>query len=179
MAASPARCECPAESRHAHWASGAVYRSRAILRPNTRGIGGDTCTSRRLDCRGRSTCHVLPHEAASGPANMALDEALLEWVAGGAGTACLRTYGWTTPTLSLGYFQRLAEVQADPRFQSVPLVRRLTGGGAIWHHHEVTYALVVAADHPLARPSTGLYRTVHAAIADALVEVGNFRGPAG
>ncbi len=50
-------------------------------------------------------------------------------------------------------------------FQSVPLVRRLTGGGAIWHHHEVTYALVVPADHPLARPSTGLYQAVHAAIA--------------
>jgi lipoyl(octanoyl) transferase len=103
---------------------------------------------------------------------MALDEALLERVAGGAGAAYLRTYGWTTPTLSLGYFQRLTEVQADPRFLSVPMVRRLTGGGAIWHDREVTYALVVAADHPLARPSTGLYQTVHAAIADALLEVG-------
>jgi lipoyl(octanoyl) transferase len=117
-------------------------------------------------------CLVLPHEAADGPANMALDEALLERVASGADTAYLRTYGWTTPTLSLGYFQRLTEIQADPRFQSVPMVRRLTGGGAIWHHHELTYALVVAANHPLARPSTGLYQTVHAAIIDALLEVG-------
>jgi lipoyl(octanoyl) transferase len=105
---------------------------------------------------------------------MALDEALLERLAGGTGTAYLRTYGWTTPTLSLGYFQRLADVQADPRFLSVPLVRRLTGGGAIWHDREVTYALVVAADHSLARPSTGLYQSVHAAIANALSEVGVF-----
>jgi lipoyl(octanoyl) transferase len=119
-----------------------------------------------------AACHVLPHIVASGPANMALDEALLEWVAGGGAVACLRTYGWTTPTLSLGYFQRLAEIQTDPRFQTVPLVRRLTGGGAIWHHHEVTYALVVAGNHPLARPSTGLYRAVHAAIAEALGAVG-------
>ena len=103
---------------------------------------------------------------------MALDEALLESAAGGARIAYLRTYGWTTPTLSLGYFQCLTEVQADPRFRSAPLVRRLTGGGAIWHHHEVTYALILPAHHPLARSSTGLYQTVHAAIASALLEVG-------
>ena len=121
---------------------------------------------------GEIQCDVFPHETAAGPANMALDEALLERVAAGVGTAYLRTYGWTTPTLSLGYFQHLVDVQADPRFQSVPLVRRLTGGGAIWHHHELTYALVVAANHPLARPSTGLYQTVHAAIVNALLEVG-------
>jgi lipoyl(octanoyl) transferase len=110
---------------------------------------------------------------------MALDEALLDWVADGAATSCLRTYGWTTPTLSLGYFQRLTEVQADSRFQSVALVRRLTGGGAIWHHHEVTYSLVVAATHPLARPSTGLYRAVHGAIANALCAAGIAAGRRG
>ncbi len=117
-------------------------------------------------------CHVLPYEAGSGPANMALDEALLERVAGGAETAYLRTYGWTTPTLSLGYFQRLAEVRADARFQNAPLVRRLTGGGAIWHHHEVTYALVINANHPLVHPRAGLYYAVHAAIIAALAEGG-------
>ena len=54
----------------------------------------------------------------------------------------------------------------------------MTGGGAIWHHHEVTYALVVPANHPLARPSTELYQAVHAAIANALLERGDFRGTA-
>jgi lipoate-protein ligase A len=119
-----------------------------------------------------NTCRVVRHEDADGPTNMAIDEALLEAVASTAGPAYLRTYGWTVPTLSLGYFQRLAEARADPRFQSVPLVRRLTGGGAIWHHHEVTYALVVPATHPLARPSTKLYHTVHSAIASALLQRG-------
>ena len=153
--------------------AGALIAGRAILTDRRREESVViTCTTRRERLPLDLTCHVFPHAAASGPANMALDEALLEWVAGGASTACLRTYGWTTPTLSLGYFQRLAEAQADPRFQSVPVVRRLTGGGAIWHHHEVTYALVVAANHPLARPSTGLYRAVHAAIASALCAAG-------
>src|SRR5262249_35193224 len=39
-------------------------------------------------------------------------------------------------------------------------------------HHELTYALVVPASHPLARPSTELYRAVHSAIVAALVELG-------
>ena len=174
MAASAARCECREDGGPAlrvwMWLSGvgepliAQSRNRwCYLQERTAGLADGM------------QCHVLPHETANGPVNMALDEALLERVAGGAGTAFLRTYGWTTPTLSLGYFQRLTEVQADPRFRSVPLVRRLTGGGAIWHHHEVTYALVVAANHPLAHPSTGLYEAVHAAIADALSERGSPR----
>jgi lipoate-protein ligase A len=120
-----------------------------------------------------NVCHIYPYEIADGPANMALDEALLDAVAGfGSPAAVLRTYGWSEPTLSLGYFQRLAEVGADSRWRSVALVRRPTGGGAIWHHHEMTYALAVALEHPLARPSTQLYRAVHAAIVGGLVEFG-------
>jgi lipoate-protein ligase A len=112
-----------------------------------------------------ATCWVLPHESADGPANMALDEALLDTVAAEPSAAWLRTYGWTEPTLSLGYFQRWADAQADPRWRDAPIVRRPTGGGAIWHDHEVTYALVVPESHPLARPSRALYRAVHEAFA--------------
>jgi lipoyl(octanoyl) transferase len=117
-------------------------------------------------------CLVFPFEIADGAANMALDEALLDNVAGGAEVALLRTYGWSVPTLSLGYFQHIAEAQADARWSSVPTVRRLSGGGAIWHHHEVTYALAVPASHPLARPSTKLYRAVHSAVRDSLTSRG-------
>jgi lipoyl(octanoyl) transferase len=118
------------------------------------------------------TCHVLPYELGDGPVNMALDQALLDVVAAGKEVAFLRTYGWTIPTLSLGYFQHLARAQSELRWRKVPTVRRLSGGGAIWHHHEVTYAVVVPASHPLARPSTKLYCAVHAAIAETLVDLG-------
>jgi hypothetical protein len=60
-------------------------------------------------------CRILPYAAADGPANMALDEALLAAVATGSPAAYLRCYGWSVPTLSLGYFQRLAEIRAGPR----------------------------------------------------------------
>jgi lipoate-protein ligase A len=122
-------------------------------------------------------CRVFPHEDADGPANMARDEALLDLVAGDPSATAFRTYGWSEPTLSLGYFQSIAEAEADPRWHGASIVRRPTGGGALWHDREVTYALVVPRDHPLARQSTALYRAVHEAIAGVLAgdEIGATR----
>jgi lipoate-protein ligase A len=102
---------------------------------------------------------------------MALDEAMLEASARGE-AAYLRCYGWTEPTLSLGYFQRIAEARGDPRFRGRPIVRRPTGGGAIWHDRELTYAIAVPPGSPLARPNTALYRAVHGAIAGLLADRG-------
>ena len=103
---------------------------------------------------------------------MALDEALLNAVAATPEFAYFRTYEWTEPTLSLGYFQRFSEAKADPRLREAALVRRPTGGGAIWHHHEVTYAMIIPSAHPSARRGGTLYHDVHAAIARAFQEEG-------
>ncbi|WP_246196256.1 lipoate--protein ligase family protein [Aquisphaera giovannonii] len=110
------------------------------------------------------TCYLLPYMEADGAANMALDEALLERVAAEPGAGYLRTYGWSPATLSLGYFQDLDEVAADPRWRDAPLVRRATGGGAIWHDRELTYSLALPADHRGSQPGPWLYRAVHASI---------------
>jgi lipoate-protein ligase A len=116
-------------------------------------------------------CLVLPYSVADGSANMAADEAMLEAAALG-GPAILRFYSWAVPTLSLGYFQRIDRMRADPRWRGVPLVRRPTGGGAIWHDRELTYAIAVPPGFPLGRPSTALYRAVHEAIASELADRG-------
>ena len=99
---------------------------------------------------------------------MALDEAMLDAVAEDASFATMRTYGWAEPTLSLGYFQRITDAEGDIRWRGSAIVRRPTGGGAIWHHHELTYAIVLPASHPLAHRRVELYREVHRAIADLL-----------
>jgi len=118
-------------------------------------------------------CRVLPHRDGDGPANMALDESLLELVADDPdGGALLRTYGWSVPTLSLGYFQRTTQYEDDPRWRGAEVVRRPTGGGALWHHHELTYALVIPRTHPLARRPSALYRAVHEALTALLAEAG-------
>jgi lipoate-protein ligase A len=114
-------------------------------------------------------CRILPHEVLDGAANMALDEALLDAMDADPAAAVLRTYGWSEPTLSLGYFQPIARAEAEARWRGVPTVRRPTGGGALWHDRELTYALVVPRSHPLARRPADLYRAVHEAIAGALV----------
>lgn len=114
------------------------------------------------------TCRVLPHEIADGPTQMALDEALLDSVARGGDEVAIRTYEWSTPTLSLGYFQHFRDVVADPRWRNAPVIRRSTGGGALWHDREITYAVVVPRSHPLAHPSSALYRAVHEGIASHL-----------
>src|SRR5262245_54161477 len=88
----------------------------------------------------RRTCELFPFLTADGPAQMAADEALLEHAHATGGRA-LRFYTWEPATLSLGYFQPAAERLPDPRLAALPYVRRSTGGGAIVHDRELTYAL--------------------------------------
>jgi lipoyl(octanoyl) transferase len=84
-----------------------------------------------------------------GVANMALDEALLLSFDSGRSLPILRLYGWQPPALSLGRFQDAAAVLDLEycRAAGVPLVRRITGGGVIYHADELTYSIVCAPRH--------------------------------
>lgn len=99
---------------------------------------------------------------------MSLDEALLD---SGGGSA-LRLYRWQPRALSLGYFQdHAAVVAALP--EPIALVRRITGGGAIWHEHEVTYCLVGnLGEDGLPTRTADCYRRLHTGIASAIAAVG-------
>ncbi|MDR2519413.1 MAG: lipoate--protein ligase family protein [Spirochaetaceae bacterium] len=116
-------------------------------------------------------CRLLKTGLHNGFYNMALDQALLEAVAGGFSPPVLRFYGWKPAAVSLGYFQRIedeVDVQACQRRQ-VDIVRRLSGGGAVFHHAELTYSIILGAAHPLA--GTGIqdsYRMLCAGIVRGL-----------
>lgn len=99
------------------------------------------------------------------PQAMALDEQLLR----SDGPPTLRLYGWQPPGLSLGWFQDATPFEAieGPHV----LVRRPTGGGAIWHEDEITFALTLPA-HLLPGPIADSYCLLHGAVRTALARVG-------
>ncbi|HYV98418.1 MAG TPA: hypothetical protein VE967_13235 [Gemmatimonadaceae bacterium] len=78
---------------------------------------------------------------AGGAVNFARDEALAQ-VARNTGHAVMRLYAWDRPVVSLGRNER-AVGRYDPdklARAGLDVVRRPTGGRALLHHHELTYA---------------------------------------
>jgi len=115
--------------------------------------------------------HAWWDEAADGPCNMAADE-LLAAEAADRGTMCVRLYAWTPTTVSLGAFQRAAEARVEPTIAGVPLVRRPSGGGAIVHGTDLTYAAAVPKSHPWGGRPQLLYDALHEAMRRALRDRG-------
>jgi len=84
-----------------------------------------------------------------GALNMARDAAILDAVADGAGPPTLRLYGWSRPCLSLGRHQRPDAADSGfCRAHGIDIIRRPTGGRAVLHHLELTYAVIA----PIGRP---------------------------
>ena len=115
--------------------------------------------------------HVILDDPQPGIWNMAVDEALLEESLN-SGTIFLRLYRWSEPTVSLGYFQSAADQARDLRLATLPVVRRLSGGGAILHHHELTYSCCLPPTHPLAQQPSQLYEVIHAVFISWLTDWG-------
>ncbi len=76
--------------------------------------------------------------------NMAIDEALFRKFYENKITPTLRIYNWKPASLSIGYFQDPDKELniAKCKNENIPLVRRITGGGTIFHDQELTYSLV-------------------------------------
>ena len=106
-------------------------------------------------------CRVrIESQPASGSRNMAVDEVLLESAVRDE-VATFRWYRWEEATLSLGYFQTADAASEFPLQNPIPVVRRLSGGGAILHHHEWTYSWAIPAWDPLVRRPSQVYEIVH------------------
>lgn len=95
---------------------------------------------------------LLLHGARSALDNMAIDEAILRCVVAGDSPNTLRFYTWAPSAVSVGYFQGLeqeVDLEACQR-EGVDVIRRLTGGGAVFHDRngEITYSLALKGNTP-------------------------------
>ncbi len=138
-------------------------------------LGPNSCSSSVPHPSSLSACRLILDPPAPGAWNMAVDEVLWEW-AGATGECCWRFYRWEEPTLSLGYSQSYEERERHPPSRRCSAVRRISGGGAILHDHELTYSLVVPANHHLARRSCCLCTKIHNSLVGALAEAGIVAG---
>ena len=83
--------------------------------------------------------------AIDGATNMAIDAALLDEVVGSSATRTIvRFYGWKHPTISLGRNQKVENAVDVPycRANGIGVVHRPTGGRAVLHDDELTYAVI-------------------------------------
>lgn len=110
-------------------------------------------------------------EARTGPANMAIDQTLLE-LAGEEGLSVLRVYRWEPYTLSFGRNEPAARRydRAAIAREGIPAVRRPTGGRAVWHARELTYAVCAPAGRFGTLPAA--YHAIHAMLAEGVRTLG-------
>ena len=88
---------------------------------------------------------------------MAIDDWLLDQCIKGALPSTLRFYTWRFPTISLGYHQRQFPAHWHDlswHAQPISLVRRPTGGRAVLHQGDLTYAMITAAPKGCSRRET-------------------------
>jgi len=112
------------------------------------------------------TWRLIENPPGAGAWNMAVDMALVQSAQEQDPLPTLRFYGWSRPTLSYGYAQK-PEDWADLSFMrnnGISLVRRPTGGRAMFHDDEVTYSVVV----PVSSAIFGSLREIHGRISSVM-----------
>ena len=115
---------------------------------------------------------ILQEPVDSGEFQMQRDRQLLENAAEGKEGGIIRFYAWDKPTISLGYHQTetmllLDEMTAD----GIPWVRRPSGGAAVLHSEELTYA-VICPTAGRQQIASLVHEYVGRAIADGLCAIG-------
>ncbi|MEM4704247.1 MAG: biotin/lipoate A/B protein ligase family protein [Candidatus Bathyarchaeia archaeon] len=119
---------------------------------------------------------LIPLKTFDAYTNMAIDEAILTAKLARLVPNTLRLYGWNPPAVSIGKFQNMQnEVQVENcRKQGVDVVRRITGGGAVYHasKDEITYSVIADKKDMHTEDITTIYAKIYAGIVNALQNLG-------
>lgn len=106
--------------------------------------------------------------------NMAIDEAILMHHIAGTVPPTLRVFRWRYPSISLGRFQHIEREMESTLCsqQGVVLVRRPTGGRAVYHRDEFTYSIVIGKRNGVPSGIVAAYAYLAQALIAALQELG-------
>ncbi|HEY5433140.1 MAG TPA: hypothetical protein VIL06_07015 [Coriobacteriia bacterium] len=108
-----------------------------------------------------------------GAMNMALDRTVLDLHALGGAPPMLRLYRWEVPTVSIGRFQPVEQVDLEAcARRGFDVVRRPTGGRGVLHDDELTYSIVAGTRDGVPRGVAASYRHLSAALAEAYALLG-------
>lgn len=90
--------------------------------------------------------HLLDTGTRTGAFNMELDEMLARRMHEEGGPPILRLFRWQPWAISIGYNQRVDDLDAAHcRRDGIDIVRRPTGGRALLHAEELTYSVVMCS----------------------------------
>lgn len=114
---------------------------------------------------------LLKLETRNAFMNMAIDEAVLNARIAGMVPNTLRFYRWKPSAVSIGRFQKISEeVNVENcRMHGVDIVRRITGGGAVYHDYEgeITYSVVVSEKDLGSRDIVSTYNMISRGLIEA------------
>jgi lipoate-protein ligase A len=124
----------------------------------------------------RSEWRFLGITSSDGAGNMAIDEAIMLARAQDLVPNTVRLYMWKPAAVSLGYFLKAndaADVE-ECRNLGIDVVRRTSGGGAVYHsENEITYSVIVNQDDLiLPKDLIEVYKKFSAAIIDVPRKLG-------
>ncbi len=113
---------------------------------------------------------ILIDHKKSAAENMAIDEAIMMSNISGKSIPTIRFYDWNLPTVSLGFNQQIKkEIDLDlVKENGFEFVRRPTGGRAVLHIEEVTYAVISPLEEKLNGSITDSYSQISLALATGL-----------
>jgi len=118
---------------------------------------------------------LVPFQRYPPRENMAIDEAIFREVQRSGGPPTIRLYGWMSPAVSIGHFQHIdREIDLDAcRQGGVTVVRRPTGGKAVYHDDDLTYAVIAGENNTLFPPTIlETYRVISKCLVQGLHKLG-------
>ncbi len=114
--------------------------------------------------------HFFPYEIFTPAMNMAIDEYFLKFATG----IIVRLYGWKPAAVSIGHSQKTEQVANRPfcMDNEIPIVRRSSGGGAVYHKNDITYMISAPISIFQDRSVVGIYKEIATPLLNTLKKIG-------